>query len=61
MFLRRRSFRIEADRMVLRLPAPEDCRAWIALRVESRAFLTPWEPVWADDHLSPKSFANRVR
>ena len=61
MFQRRRSFRIESDRMTLRLPVPEDGRAWINLRIQSRDFLTPWEPVWADDHLSQKSFANRVR
>lgn len=60
MFARRRSPRIETERMVLRLPNHADCRAWVALRSESRAFLSPWEPVWADDHLSQKSFANRV-
>jgi ribosomal-protein-alanine N-acetyltransferase len=27
---------------------------------ESRAFLTPWEPAWAVDHLSRKAFTNRV-
>ena len=61
MFARRRPFRIETERMVLRLPAHDDCRAWVALRAESRAFLTPWEPVWSPDHLSHKAFANRVQ
>lgn len=60
MFARRRPLRIETERMVLRLPVHADSRAWVALRVESRDFLTPWEPVWADDHLSQKAFANRV-
>lgn len=60
MFARRRTIRIETERMVLRLPTHADCRAWVALRTESRDFLTPWEPVWADDHLSQKSFSNRV-
>ncbi len=46
--------------MVLRLPAHGDFQAWAALRQESRAFLIPWEPTWAADHLSRKSFTNRV-
>ncbi|RJL07912.1 GNAT family N-acetyltransferase [Paracoccus siganidrum] len=60
MFLRRRSFRLESERILLRLPAHSDFAAWTALRIESRDFLTPWEPVWAHDHLSRKSFTNRV-
>jgi ribosomal-protein-alanine N-acetyltransferase len=52
--------RIETDRLVLRLPQHADFRAWVALRAESEAFLKPWEPEWADDHLSRKSFTNRV-
>ncbi len=60
MFARRRAPRLVTERMVLRLPAQGDFNAWTALRVESRAFLTPWEPVWHADHLSRKSFANRV-
>ena len=46
--------------MVLRLPVHADFGGWTALRVESRDFLTPWEPVWASDHLSRRSFSNRV-
>ena len=60
MFGRRRPLRLETERMVLRLPAHADFGPWVELRVESRAFLTPWEPVWAQDHLSRKSFTNRV-
>ncbi|MDO5530355.1 MAG: GNAT family protein [Paracoccus sp. (in: a-proteobacteria)] len=60
MFGRRRSVRVETERMVLRLPAMSDFRDWTALRAESRAFLTPWEPVWADDHLSRRAFTTRV-
>ncbi|MDF3606513.1 GNAT family protein [Paracoccus sp. DMF-8] len=60
MFIRRRPLRLEAERLVLRLPQHGDYNAWTALRVESRAFLTPWEPSWAVDHLSRKSFTNRV-
>ena len=60
MFSRRRSPRLETERMVLRLPAHGDFAAWTALRAESRAFLTPWEPVWHADHLSRRAFTNRV-
>nr|MCS5601913.1 GNAT family N-acetyltransferase [Paracoccus sp. (in: a-proteobacteria)] len=60
MFSRRRPVRLETERIVLRLPAHSDFNAWTALRVDSRAFLTPWEPVWSSDHLTRKSFTNRV-
>ena len=60
MFGMRRAFRLESERMVLRLPAHSDYAAWTSLRETSRDFLTPWEPVWAPDHLSRKSFTNRV-
>ncbi|KIT14537.1 GNAT family N-acetyltransferase [Jannaschia aquimarina] len=52
--------RIETDRMILRLPQHGDYRAWVALREGSAAFLQPWEPAWAHDHLSRKAFTNRV-
>ncbi len=45
---------------MLRLPVHSDFRTWAALRVDSQAFLTPWEPSWSPEHLSRKSFANRV-
>lgn len=60
MFVRRRPLRLETERMVLRLPVHSDFSAWTSLRDESRDFLTPWEPVWATDHLSRRSFTNRV-
>jgi len=60
MFNRRRPPRLETERMVLRLPVHGDFEAWAALRDESRDFLTPWEPVWSPDHLSKRSFTNRV-
>jgi ribosomal-protein-alanine N-acetyltransferase len=55
-----RRVRIETERMTLRLPQHADFRAWAALRETSKAFLAPWEPVWASDHLTRKSFTNRV-
>ncbi len=56
----RRKIRIETERMTLRLPIHGDWNAWSELRATSAGFLTPWEPVWADDHLSRRSFTNRV-
>ncbi|WP_196053612.1 GNAT family N-acetyltransferase [Paracoccus lichenicola] len=60
MFLRPRPVRLETERIVLRLPAHTDFHAWVSLRQSSRDFLTPWEPVWSPDHLTRKSFVNRV-
>ncbi|MFC3168426.1 GNAT family N-acetyltransferase [Paracoccus fontiphilus] len=60
MFLRRRPVRLETERIVLRLPVHADFHAWSALRQASRDFLSPWEPVWSPDHLTRKSFVNRV-
>ena len=56
----KRKIRIETERLTLRPPIHSDFRAWTALRVKSRDFLTPWEPSWADDHLTRKAFTNRV-
>jgi ribosomal-protein-alanine N-acetyltransferase len=57
---RKRKVRIETERMTLRLPAHGDYREWASLRSSSLEFLTPWEPSWATDHLTRKSFTNRV-
>lgn len=56
----RRKVRLETERLTLRLPAHADYRQWSTLRRESAAFLVPWEPTWAEDHLTRKAFANRV-
>jgi ribosomal-protein-alanine N-acetyltransferase len=60
MLRQRRKVRLDTERMVLRPPEHGDYRSWSALRDASRDFLTPWEPTWAPDHLSRKSFTNRV-
>ena len=60
MFALRRRTRIETARLTLRQPQRPDFDAWARLREESAAFLTPWEPRWAPDHLTRRSFANRV-
>ena len=56
----RRKVRIETERLTLRPPVHGDFRSWTALRQASFDFLSPWEPAWAKDHLSRRSFANRV-
>ena len=60
MLLFKRKIRLDTERLILRPPAHTDFRDWANLRLQSREFLTPWEPTWAPDHLSRKSFANRV-
>ena len=60
MLLARRKLRIETERLTLRPPTHSDFREWAALRTQSQAFLIPWEPAWAVDHLTRKAFTNRV-
>ena len=60
MRLGRKKVRILTERMVLRPPAHGDFRAWTVLRRESAGFLQPWEPSWAEEHLTRKAFTNRV-
>ena len=49
------------ERLELRLPRTGDYGQWSALRESSRSFLEPWEPTWMSDHLTRKSFSERVR
>ena len=62
VFLRRRTPGpvIRADRVMLRPPELDDFPAWSDLRRESEAFLKPWEPAWARDHLTSRAFRERV-
>ena len=60
MLGQRRKVRLDSDRLVLRPPQHGDYRAWSSLRRDSAEFLQPWEPTWAADHLSRKSFTQRV-
>lgn len=57
--LKRRA-RVETERMTLRLPEHADWRQWSALRESSADFLSKWEPVWSNDHLTRRAFTNRV-
>jgi ribosomal-protein-alanine N-acetyltransferase len=47
--------------VTLRIPQSGDYPAWAGLRERSRAFLTPWEPVWPADDLSRAAFRRRIR
>lgn len=60
MLLSKRKVRIETERLTLRPPVHSDFRAWSRLRQDSQDYLVPWEPNWAVDHLTRKSFTNRV-
>ena len=48
----RRKIRLETERLTLRAPLHADFQAWTGLRRESAEFLQPWEPAWAEDHLT---------
>ena len=52
---------IRTQNLVLRPPLANDFAAWAALRLESRDFLTPWEPVWSEDDLTRNAFRLRVK
>ena len=56
----RRKLRLDTERMVLRPPTHSDFNPWSALRRDSEAFLSKWEPSWATDHLTRRAFTNRV-
>ena len=58
--LGRARVQIVSERLRLRPPEQGDFLPWCALRRDSAAFLQPWEPTWAPDHLSRRGFSNRV-
>ncbi len=53
-------FHLAGRRVALRAPDRQDWQAWAELREASRAFLTPWEPIWSDDALSRAAFRRRL-
>ena len=52
---------IRGDGVYLRYPRIADYMSWARLRGESRAFLSPWEPVWASDELTKGAFRRRIK
>lgn len=59
--LGRRDMPIRGDGLYLRPSEMRDYLEWSTLRDGSRAFLTPWEPIWPADDLTRSSFRYRVR
>lgn len=60
-FPRRRPPVLRGQRVELREPTLADFEQWSKLRRDSRAFLEPWEPRWADDELARSGWRNRIR
>lgn len=52
---------IRGEGVYLRPSEMRDYVEWSTLREQSRAFLTPWEPIWPADDLTRASFRYRVR
>lgn len=52
---------IRTPNLYLRAPQASDHAAWAVLRIESREFLTPWEPTWNEDDLTRTSFRLRAK
>jgi len=53
--------RIDGEGVYVRAPELRDYTDWADLREASRAFLTPWEPTWAQDETSRGSFRYKLR
>lgn len=49
------------DGLFLRAPQAGDFLPWAQLRERSRAYLTPWEPIWPSDDLTRAGFRRRLR
>lgn len=49
------------DGLLLRAPQSGDFVPWAQLRERSRAYLTPWEPIWPSDDLTRAGFRRRLR
>ena len=52
---------VTGNGVLLRMPVAGDFPEWAALREQSRAFLTPWEPIWPPDDLTRSAFRRRLR
>lgn len=52
---------VTGNGVLLRLPVASDFPEWASLREQSRAFLTPWEPIWPPDDLTRSAFRRRLR
>ena len=48
-------------RVMLRVPDMADYEQWADLRLKSREFLAPWEPLWPANDLTRAAFRSRIR
>lgn len=49
------------EKVLLRTPEMSDHEQWAALRLRSRDFLTPWEPLWPSNDLTRSAFRARIK
>ena len=47
-------------RLRIRPPHIQDYAQWSKLRIASRQFLQPWEPIWPNDDLTKAAFRRRI-
>lgn len=52
---------LRGPRLHLRSPTLADHGEWRDLRIASRDFLAPWEPLWPDDDLERSAFRHRLK
>jgi ribosomal-protein-alanine N-acetyltransferase len=52
---------IKGGGVYLRYPRMTDYAQWTKVRSDSREFLSPWEPIWANDELSKGAFRRRLK
>jgi ribosomal-protein-alanine N-acetyltransferase len=52
---------VDDGSLYLRAPVASDFDQWLDVRTKSRAFLTPWEPLWPNDDLSTIGFQRRLK
>ena len=48
------------DDLLMQTPTLNDYAQWREVRGQSRHFLSPWEPLWADDDLEIPNFRRRI-
>ena len=51
---------LHGKRVTLRTPMIDDFQEWRDLRIKSRSFLEPWEPLWDDRELTRANFRTRL-
>ncbi len=47
--------------ITLRTPEMPDHQGWATMRLRSREFLTPWEPLWPSNDLTRAAFRSRIK